>query len=335
MPEDARPEFVVVGEAIIDVSGPAADGSYSARPGGSPLNVAIGLARLGQPVAFAGRLSDDPLSAVLRRHLRASGVGLRHAAEAQEPSTVALVDLAGGQATYQFSAHGADFGWRPGDLDFLPAGGRVVHFGSLASWLPPGAVAVTGAIRRVREQGSALVSYDPNVRPALQPDPVTARRQVEASVALAHLVKASSDDLRWLYGPQPAGQPAERWLSQVAARWLELGPGLVVVTTGPGGATAWTRAHQPAAHQPAAPATVVDTIGAGDAFTSGLLDAFARRGLLGPAGLGQAGHPSAEPSVLGPVLDEASLVASITCSRPGADPPTRAEVDAARRTAAH
>jgi fructokinase len=207
------------------------------RPaGGSPLNVAIGLARLGQPTAFAGRLSTDPLGTVLRHQLERSSVDLRYVVYADQPSTVALVDLASGHARYQFSEHGPDFCWSPAELSFVPAGARAVHFGSLASWLPPGDGAIAAAITALRQSGSVLISYDPNIRPALQPDQRAARAQAEESVGLAHLVKASADDLRWLYGDDAQ--------ETVAGRWLDLGPELVVVTAGGDGATGWTRGRR-------------------------------------------------------------------------------------------
>jgi len=313
------PAFAVVGEALIDLAAPADDGASIARPGGSPMNVAIGLARLGQPTAFAGRLSDDPIGTVLRRHLERSGVDLRHVTHAADPSTIALVELSGGQAHYEFSLRGADFQWTSDELAFLPGGARAVHFGSLASWLPPGAAAIAAAVSRLRTDGSILISYDPNVRPSLLPDAASARRQIEASVRLAHLVKASSDDLTWLYGAQTA--------EAAARRWLELGAEAVVITAGADGATAWTRG-QPPVTRPAFPVPLADTVGAGDAFMSGLLDALARRSLLTPAGLAELG----DAAILASILDDASLVAGITVSRPGADPPRRAEVDALRRS---
>jgi fructokinase len=314
VPADSPVSFVTVGEALIDLV-PAEDGAYLARPGGSPLNVAVGLARLGQPTALAGRLSADPFGTVLRQHLERSGVDMRLAVAAPESSTIALVELSGGHARYEFTAGGADFQWTPEELEFLPAGARAVHFGSLASWLPPGDAAIAAAVSRIRAAGDVLVSYDPNVRPALQPDAAAAREQVEQSVALAHVVKASSEDLAWLYGP---GDPAD-----VAARWLALGAGLVVVTSGADGATGWTRPGL-AVRRPAYPAVMADTVGAGDAFTSGLLDALARADLLRPAAV----DAGLEAGALAAVLDEAGLVAGLTVARPGANPPWRDEVDA-------
>ena len=316
VPADAPVSFVVVGEALIDLI-PADNDAYLARPGGSPLNVAVGLARLGQPAALAGRLSADPFGTVLRQRLERSGVDLRHLLAAPEPSTIALVNLSGGHARYEFSAGGADFQWTPAELEFLPAGARAVHFGSLASWLPPGDAAITETVRRIRAGESVLVSYDPNVRPALQPDVAAARQQVERSVALAHVVKASAEDVAWLYG---SADPAE-----VAGHWLGLGAGLVVVTSGADGATGWTRSGLTVS-RPAYPAPLVDTVGAGDAFTSGLLDALARSGLLNPATV----TAGLDAPALAAILDSAGLVAGLTCARSGANPPWRAEIDALR-----
>ncbi len=281
------------------------------------MNVAIGLARLGQPAAFVGRISDDPIGILLRRHLERSGVDLRHVVQATEPSTIAVVDMSGSQANYQFSRGGADFQWSLAELAFLPNGALAVHFGSLASWMPPGDAAIEAVVDRLRRDGSVLISYDPNVRPMLLPDAAAARRAVEQSVQAAHVVKASAEDLRWLYRAESP--------DAVARRWLDLGVELVVVTAGPEGATAWTRRQAPVS-RPAFLAPLVDTVGAGDAFTSGLLDGLARRGLLTPAALAELG----DPAMLAAVLDDAALIAGITVSRAGADPPRRTEAEALR-----
>jgi fructokinase len=160
-----------------------------------------------------------------------------------------------------------------------------------------------------------LISYDPNVRPALLPDVGAARQQIEQSVAVAHIVKASAEDLGWLYSRETA--------EAVARCWLDLGARVVVITAGPAGATAWTQGQAPVT-SPAYPAPVVDTVGAGDAFMSGLLDALARRKLLAPDRLAAL----SDARTLEAVLDDAGLIAGITCTRPGADPPRRAEADA-------
>ena len=301
--------IAVIGEALIDLVETDDDAPRLARPGGSPYNVAIGLARLEQPTAFAGRLSRDPLGTVLRHHAARSGVDLSLCVDAAQPTTVALVELdASGAASYRFGVEGtADFQWTDAELAAIPDDVAAVHFGSLASWLPPGDAVIERRIAQLRAAGAA-VSYDPNVRPHLQPDAVAARAQLEPMIALAHLVKTSEEDIAWL-------RPGEA-VPDVAASWLALGPSAVVVTRGGAGASAFTSAGETT--RPPVPVDVVDTVGAGDAFTSGLLDALARRGLLTPAGIASA--PYAE------LLDDAGLVASITCSRAGANPPRLGEL---------
>jgi fructokinase len=319
VPIDAPSRFVVLGEALIDLAPCQGENdAYLARPGGSPFNVAVGLARLGQPTALAARLSTDPFGSLLRRHLEHSAVDPRYLLAAPQPSTIALLDLSEGEADYKFSTGGPDFEWSPSDLAFLPDGACAVHFGSLASWLPPGDRAIDAAMSRLKADGAVLVSYDPNVRPQLLTNPRAAREQVERSVALAHVVKASSDDVRYLYRGYD--------LSTIARTWLHLGAKLVVLTLGAQGSTAWTQSGL-ILSRPAFRSAVADTVGAGDAFTSGLLDSLARLALLEPERL----TVGLDPPKLAALLDAASLVAGLTCSRTGADPPWRAEVDALLR----
>lgn len=316
------PAFAVVGETVVDLFDPGDGSACLARPGGSPLNVSIGLARLGNPTAFVGRLSRDPLGTVLLRHLERSGVDTAHLVRAAESSTMALVELTDGQARYEFSVEGtADFQWSPGEVAVLPAGAGAVHFGSLASWLPPGDEVVNERMARLRATGSVLISYDPNARPALQGEAAAARAKVRRSAALAHVIKASVEDIGWLYGTD---DPAP-----VVSDWLGQGAGLVVITDGGNGASAWVPGLPPVT-RPAVPAQVADTVGAGDAFMSGLLDALARRGLATPRALARLATPRTLAALLAAIIDDAALVAAITCGRVGADPPTRAEVDAFR-----
>jgi fructokinase len=309
------PRFAVIGEALIDLVDPGDDTACLAHPGGSPYNVAVGLARLGQPTAFIGRFSADPFGTVLRNHATRSGVDLQFAVTDRAPSTIALLELTDGVARYEFSVDGtADFRWTPAELDHLPASAEIVHYGSLTSWLPPGADVVARRIAEWHAAGKVVVSYDPNVRPQLQPDPAAARGQVERALRTAHVVKASAEDLDYLY----AGEPVE----PVARRWLAAGPTLVIITRGGDGSTAFVEGAAPLP-RPVHPARIVDTVGAGDAFTSGLLDALARRDITAPALLQRL----RQPDELGPVVDEAAYVAALACTKPGADPPWKADLD--------
>jgi fructokinase len=308
--------FAVIGETVIDLVDPGDGSACIAHQGGSPMNVAIGLARLGNRTAFFGRMSRDPLGTVLGRHLERSRVETGYVIRAAEPSTIALVELSGGQARYEFSVSGtADFQWSAEEIAVLPAGAPAVHFGSLTSWQPPGDEVVNQRMAELRAAGSVLISYDPNARPTLQGDAASARAKVARSAPLAHVIKASSDDIDYLYEGQE--------LASVVKGWLGQGVALVVITSGSGGATAWVHGRAPV-KRAAFPTRVVDTVGAGDAFMSGLLDGLGRRGLATPGAVGAL----ADPAVLAGILDQAGAAAAITCSRAGANPPTRAEVDA-------
>lgn len=311
---------VVVGEGLVDIVDEG-QSPYLTHAGGSPLNVAVGLSRLGHATAFAGRLSTDPIGTLLRGHALASGVDMRFAINADEPSTTALVQLRGGDARYQFNIDGAvDFQWSDSELAALPSDARMLHFGSLASWLPPGAAAIARLVARTRAGGRILVSYDPNVRPTLQPDARAARTLIEQTIAISDIVKASEDDVRYLYGEEP--------LDQIAARWATLGAILTVITRGGDGAVAFIPGWPPQARPPYR-LPVVDTVGAGDAFMSGLLGALADHRVTSPADLLAAVR---EPALISELVDKAALVAALTCSRAGATPPWAEEVNGLDRS---
>lgn len=318
----------VIGEALIDlVLAPAAEvrpgdrptGSAGclAHPGGSPYNVAIGLARLGQPARLLARLSADAFGSLLRAHAAGNGVDLSLAVPASEPATLAVVSLDAEQnARYDFYRTGtADWQWTAAELDRLPAAAGWVHTGSLASWTAPGADLIEARLNDLAP--GTVLSYDPNIRPALLAEHRPAVARIERLVALATVLKASAEDLAWLYPDVPIGD--------VLRRWRELGPELVVVTDGSRGAHAiaatgasWT--------VPGRPVRLVDTVGAGDSFMAGLINALARDGGLAPAG----GWAMPGPDRVRAAIEEASLVASLTCGRAGADPPTAAELATAQ-----
>jgi fructokinase len=197
----------------------------------------------------------------------------------------------------------------------MPSSVALVHFGSLASWLPPGDTAIGAFVDDLRTSNDIVISYDPNVRPGLLHDPARARPLIEPRVAAAHVVKASSEDLDWLYPDTP--------YADVAARWLNLGAKVVFITDGGDSTTAYAP-NADSVRRPAVDITVVDTVGAGDAFTSGLLDALLRVGVRTPADLDRLG-----PATLTDVLDAATVVAGLTCARAGAKSPSRAELEQA------
>jgi fructokinase len=180
----------------------------------------------------------------------------------------------------------------------------------------PGSAHIAGLVRRVRAEGRALVSFDPNVRDTLIDDPAAVRAQVEELRRTADIVKVSAEDLQWLH---PGAD-----LDETALRWADDGPALVVVTDG-GGPLRAGRPGRPLLRRQPPPVTVVDTVGAGDSFAAGLFAGLVRSGTLTHDAL--AGLPDDE---LGALLDDAALVAALACTRPGADPPTAAELEAAR-----
>jgi fructokinase len=305
--------FVVVGEALVDLVGQRGSRTLVAHPGGSPANVALGLARLGDRVSLMTRLGRDSFGEMVSAHLKASGVHVDAGPDAGAKTSLAVASLAAGVASYDFRIE-----WEVGDLAPLPVEARCVHTGSLATALAPGAAHVTDLLERERQRGRVTISYDPNVRPALLGSPEDARPGIEHLVSLSDVVKVSDEDLRWLY--------PDRRDEDVARDWLALGAPLVVVTRGGDGVFAVTASLELV--RPATRIDLVDTVGAGDSFTAGLLDGLGRADLLG--GPRRDDLAGIDETSLISVLDDASLIASITCSRPGADPPTWAEVETVR-----
>jgi fructokinase len=305
--------FVVVGEALVDLVGSRGGRSLEAHPGGSPANVALGLARLGDPVTLKTRIGRDAFGDMISSHLQASGVRVDRGADDGTATSLAIATIAAGVASYDFRIE-----WRPGALAPLPVEARCLHTGSLATVLEPGAVDVIDLVEREHERGRVTVSYDPNVRPALLGDPVRARPGIERLVAVSDVVKVSDEDLGWLY-PDSSDE-------DVARAWLASGPALVIVTRG--GASVYAVSANLEVQRPAVPIDLVDTVGAGDSFTAGLLHGLGRADLLG--GTRRDGLAAIDEATLTSVVDTAASIAAITCSRPGADPPTHDELEAAR-----
>jgi fructokinase len=310
--------FAVVGEALLDMVQPVPGGSYTAIPGGGPLNIAIGLQRLDCPTEMLARFSTGAMGRLVREHAERNALGLGHSAWTDDLTTLAFASLdAGGRASYDFYVHGtADWGWTPDELASLPPTAKALHAGSIAAFLQPGADVILDVCERERAAGARVVSFDPNVRPALVGERADAVRRVERFVAAAHVVKASDEDLAWLYPHTDSIDALERWAS--------LGPALVVMTRGSEGCLAYL-ANGDAVAVPGRRVEVVDTIGAGDAFEAGLLSGLADAGYLDPARIRDL-----DVATVRTVLGRAVLTSALTCQRVGADPPTSAELEAAR-----
>jgi fructokinase len=302
--------IVLAGEALIDL---AADGDRLVPlPGGSPYNVAIGVARLGRPTGFVGRLSTDGFGRRLQDQLASEGVDLSLTTLTDEPTTLAVVHLdERRQATYRFYLAGTSAaGMRTGELPELPNDAILhVSFGAIGPGTLPAGHALSALLGR--EHGHRLTSLDPNVRPAAIDDLDGARLRLEALLAKVDVVKVSDEDLAVLY---PGRADVD-----VAAAWLERGPALVVVTRGAKGGWASTARHRIEVGAPSV--DVVDTVGAGDAYSAGLLSWLDTHDLRSKAAV-----EAIEASELEDALGYAARVAALTCTRPGADPPRASQL---------
>jgi fructokinase len=294
---------LVIGEALIDiVRRPGAEPVSHA--GGSPMNVAYGLGRLGVPTTLVTQIGADPFGEIIAEHLRVAGVDLLPGSvtPGATSSATAILD-ATGAASYDF-----DLRWELPQVS-LPAPCTLIHTGSIAAILQPGGQAVLNAFTSA--PAGTLLSYDPNVRPGIMGNRDDVVRAVEELARAAHVVKMSDEDAAWLYPGQS--------LDAILRDYVAAGVALVAITRGGDGALLRTGGvtTELAAH----PVTVVDTIGAGDSFMSGLLYAILAgdateavlQNALGAEDLARLGRT-------------ALASAAITVSRAGANPPTVAEL---------
>lgn len=302
----------LAGEALIDFTG-IGDLRFQGYCGGSPLNTAVAVARLGPATGFVSQLSTDLFGQRLRRHLEANGVDTRFVLSGPAPTTLAFVQPEDGGNRYVFLAdRTADTLYDPDPAPILPAETAFLAFGSVSLLAEPSASSFTSLVEAHRRR--LIVVFDPNVRPSLIADEAAYRRRLEHWVSMAHLVKLSEEDLAYLAGD---GSP-----DAVIAGWLESGPAAVLLTLGSSGARVHRRGHDPLA-VPGVRVAVADTIGAGDTFTAGAIVRLLELGVADPAGLAALTDDDWRS-----VLRFGIAAAAITCTRPGADPPTRAEVKA-------
>jgi len=301
--------ILVVGEALIDAvdlgSGPVAE-----YVGGSPANVAFGLGTLGHDVTLATWIGADDRGERIAQRCAQTGVRLAEGSRGAPCTSVARATLdRRGQASYTF-----ELTW-----SVPPVTGRYghVHTGSIAATLEPGGSQVVETVRGLAR--SATISYDPNMRPSLMPSPDLVRERVEALIAFSDVVKASDEDLQWLY---PGA-----FIPDILRRWESFGPGVTVVTRGAEGAVYAVRSSHASevTTVPARSAMVVDTVGAGDSFMAGLLSGLADSGFIGGREARQRLH-SASIDELRAAIDRAMCTAALTVARAGAYAPTRAEL---------
>lgn len=288
----------VAGEALIDLI-PDSTGIRSPKVGGGPANTAKAVARLGYKTDFIGGISSDSYGAMIEAELKASGVELDLSNRSMDPTALAIATLDSlGVASYEFELAGtATFAfstlWLPhGDSD-------VIHIGSVATMLEPGA----SELLKWARSKSAPIVFDPNVRPSIEGNKDLYRASVERWIDVASIVKLSEEDLDWLYGDE-----------SVVKTWFSRGVSLVVVTRGDKGLSALGSDFR--VDVPAVSVEVVDTVGAGDTIGAVLVEGILEHGLSGLSGAN-----------LFKVLERAAKAAAITCSRSGANPPWKAELD--------
>lgn len=306
--------ILVAGEALVDLI-PLSGSSYEAVIGGSPFNTAIGVGRLGVPCGFAGRISTDAMGEAMVERLRQSDVSDAFMVRDPKPSPLAFVTRGTEQtgARYAFYLGSTAYDGPAPYAAVWPEAVTHFHIGSFSA--TDGRLGEAALAALATAAGHATVSYDPNIRPLVVGPPAETVPMVEARVKLSTVVKVSDEDMLWLY---PNAEP-----EVAAAAWTRMGPRLVVLTRGGAGAIGFL----PDGHrvERAAPAIVVaDTVGAGDSFMAALMATMVTDGALGRAALG-----SVEPFGAGQVegwLNVAIAAAAITCTRKGANPPTRDEL---------
>ena len=307
--EPTGPRVLVVGETLVDIVH-TPDGSVAEHVGGSPANVAMGIARLGHDTVLATTLGDDDHGTRCREQITDHGVTIENLDAGGHGTSTAVATLdESGAAEYDFDLH-----WELHPVEHLDRFGHV-HTGSIAATLQPGAEVITQTLTDAREH--ATVSYDPNVRPTIMGSVDEVRVRIEELITVSDVVKASEDDVEWLY--------AGRSLPEVMAAWGRLGPGLVVITRGGDGVTYRVSSTGEIAQAPARVDRVADTVGAGDSFMAGLVSGLLDAGLLGD-GEARARLQAAGLDAVAPAVERALGTSAVTVGRSGAYAPTRAEI---------
>lgn len=299
------PKALVIGEALVDIV--VTGNTQREIPGGSPANVALTLGRLGRQVELVTWLATDARGTTVADHIRASQVSIHDESFGADHTSTALATIDDtGAASYEF-----DLSWEVPTVD-IDSSVIVAHSGSIAATLEPGGTAVVDALTRARQV--ATITYDPNARPSIMGAPEQALRRVEEIVALSDVVKVSDEDIFWL----TVGGSVE----DTAHKWLSLGAHLVVVTRGADGATAFFAHDRVDVDGPSV--DVVDTVGAGDSFMGGLIDALWTENLLGADRRDQLARINRDQ--VKRILKRASDISAVTVSRAGANPPWSAEL---------
>ena len=307
--------IICCGEALIDMI-PSKDAggadAYTPHAGGAVFNTAIGLGRLGAPVGFISGISTDFFSDMLIAGLKASNVDTGHVIMSDRRTTLAFVKLTNGHATYLFFDENSAGRMLDADqLPDVPDATTALYFGGISLINLPAAdfyVALAA-----REASNRVIMADPNIRMNFVTDEDAYRARLDVLVAHTDVLKVSDEDLDWIV---PGDQP----LTEKAGTLLKTGPKVVIITRGSEGATALFGTDQ-VVDVPAQRSIVVDTVGAGDTFNSGVLAYLSEHGLLSKKAL----QDITAEHVTG-ALAMGAKVAGITVSRAGANPPWAKEL---------
>ena len=301
--------IAVAGEALIDLI-VHPDGRLAAATGGGPCNAARAIARLDTPCSWIGSLSTDRFGRMLEAGLAGDGVALALAQRTDLPTTLALAELGeDGAASYRFYVRGTSApALQPGPLEGgLPADTRAVHLGTLGLVLEPMATTLEALVSSLA--ADVILMVDPNCRPSITQDPDAYRARMSRVLARADVVKVSADDLAFLRPDLSAAAEAVAWIAAQGPRVVLLTEGSLAVTVHVAGSS----------HLVPVPAIrVVDTVGAGDSFGGAFLACIVHDG--------RTREDLADVEAVLRATRFAVRAAAIVCQRPGADPPTLAEL---------
>lgn len=318
--------IIVIGEALIDlIEDKSTVGRYQAVVGGANANVAIALARAGAKQQLLARISNDSFGQKIRQRLVQNSVGLDYAVTAKEPSSVAIASIgASGGASYSFYVENtADWGWTPKELPTAKTlesiGATALQLGCLSMAMPPGNAVIEAWAKSFFDEDLLTISHDINVRPALGFERDIERIRVERVNSFSHVIKASDDDIAWLYGLEP-----ESSVDQIVWDWIGQSERIVFVTMGGEGVNVY-RKDSSKFVVPSRKIQVQDTVGAGDTFCAHTLNQLDQSKALGrmPFELLSA-IPDGQ---ICDVVRVANIAASMTCEMVGADPPNREQLE--------
>ena len=317
--------IVVIGEALIDlIEDKSTAGRYQAVVGGANANVAIALARAGAKQQLLARISSDAFGQKIRQRLVDNNVGLDYAIAANEPTSVAIASIgSSGGASYSFYVENtADWGWSNNELPTQQTmeeiGATALQFGCLTMAMPPGNAVVEAWAKEYFDKDLLSLSHDVNVRPALGFDRDSERIRVERVNSFSHLIKASDDDINWLYGLEPGSN-----VDQIAWDWIGDSSKIVFVTRGGDGASIY-RNNKTKLDVDSRRVKVQDSVGAGDTFCANTLAQLQQLGALGPGAFERLAALTDKQLV--EIARVSSIAASMACEKTGAEPPTDSEL---------